>query len=157
MQPDRIPDPANPANLINQTPFAFSFKSLKRLKAASELIIYYESVSIELTAAEIRWPVIENYEIQRKAISLRIKQTVPDVPKIGKTTTVVKWNDSLIVYAGQVFGARKSSLKYVIRSNGGGCYVPSHSCTKPTILNSDGVCCRGSSPPTFTQSSSLQR
>ena len=92
------------------------------------MVRYYESVSIELTATNIRWPVIENYEIQRKAIYLRIKQTVLDVPKIGKTTTVAKWNDSIIVYSGQVFGSRKSSLKYVIRSNGG--FVMPH----PTLL-----------------------
>ena len=89
-KPEIIPDPANPSNIIHQTTFAISVKSLKRLKAASELIRYYESVSIELTATKIRWPVIENYEIQRKAIYLRIKQTLPDVPKIGKTTTVTK-------------------------------------------------------------------
>ena len=76
-------------------------------------------MSIELTATEIRWPVIENYEIHPKAIYFGTKQTVPDVPKIVKTTTVAKWNDSIIVYMGQVFGARKFSLKYVIRSNGG--------------------------------------
>ena len=62
-KPDRIPDMANPANLIHQTSFAISVKSLKRLKDASELARYYESVSIELTATKIRWPVIENYEI----------------------------------------------------------------------------------------------
>ena len=50
---------------------------------------------------------------------MRINQTVPDVPNIGKTTTVAKWNDSIMVYAGKVFGERKSSLKYVIQSNGG--------------------------------------
>ena len=88
------------------------------MKAASELVRYYESVSIELTETKISWPVIENYEIQQKAIYLRIKQTVPDVLKIGKTTTVAKCNDSRMVYAGQVFGVRKSSLKYVIRYNG---------------------------------------
>ena len=76
-------------------------------------------MSIELTATKIRWPVIENYEIQQKEINLRIKQTVPEVPKIGKTTTVDKWNDSIMVYTDQVFGARNSSLKYVIRSYGG--------------------------------------
>ena len=38
--PDRIPDPENPSNLIHQTTFAISVKSLKRLKAASELIRY---------------------------------------------------------------------------------------------------------------------
>ena len=59
-KPDRIPDPENPANLIHQNPFEILVKSLRRLKAASELIRYYESVSIELTATKIRWPVIEN-------------------------------------------------------------------------------------------------
>ena len=34
-KPDRIPDLENPANLIHQTLFAISVKSLKRLKAAS--------------------------------------------------------------------------------------------------------------------------
>ena len=34
-KPDIIPDPENPANLIHQTPFVISFKSLNRLKAAS--------------------------------------------------------------------------------------------------------------------------
>ena len=37
-KPDRILDPANPANLIHQTPFAISVKSLKLLKAASDLV-----------------------------------------------------------------------------------------------------------------------
>ena len=83
-------------------------------------------------------PVIENDKIQWKAIYLRIKKTVPEVPKIGNTTTVVKCNDSIMVYAGQVFGAKNSSFKYVIQSNEGGCYDPSHSCTKPPILNSGG-------------------
>ena len=59
-KPDRISDPANPANLIHQTAFAISVKSLKCLKAASELIRYHESVSIELTATKIHWSVIEN-------------------------------------------------------------------------------------------------
>ena len=62
-KPDRILDPAYPSNLIQQTPFAISVNSLKRLKAASELIRYFESVSIELTATKICWEVIENYEI----------------------------------------------------------------------------------------------
>ena len=65
-KPDIIPDPENPANLIHQTPFTISVKSLKLSKAESELIRYYESVSFELTATNIRWPVIENYKIQQK-------------------------------------------------------------------------------------------
>ena len=54
------------------------------------MIRYYKSVSIELKATKIRWPVIENYEIQQKAIYLRTKKMVPEVQKIGKITTVAK-------------------------------------------------------------------
>ena len=72
-KPNRILDPENPANIIHQIPFSFSVKSFKRLKVASELVRYYESVSNELTATKIRWAVIENYEIQRKAVYLVLK------------------------------------------------------------------------------------
>ena len=48
-KPDRIPDPEKPANLIHQTSFVISVNSPNRLQAASELVRYYESVSIELT------------------------------------------------------------------------------------------------------------
>ena len=37
-KPDRILNSANPANLIHHTPFAISVKSLKLLKAASDLV-----------------------------------------------------------------------------------------------------------------------
>ena len=40
-KPYRIPYTGNTANIIQQTPFAISVKSLKRLKSASELIRYY--------------------------------------------------------------------------------------------------------------------
>ena len=45
----------------------------------------------------------------------KVKDTKPDVPKLTKNMTVAKWNDSLRVYASQVFGARKSTLEYLLR------------------------------------------
>ena len=44
------------------------------------------------------------------------KQTKPDIPKLSKNSTVAKWDDSIRVYASQVYGARKSTLEYLIRA-----------------------------------------
>ena len=59
--PPRIPDPANPANLIYQQPFAVSVKSLKRLKLASALVRFYVSIDRAPSAANMQWAVIENF------------------------------------------------------------------------------------------------
>ena len=45
----------------------------------------------------------------------KAKDIKPDVPKLTKIMAVAKWNDSLRVYASQVFGARKSTLEYLLR------------------------------------------
>ena len=44
------------------------------------------------------------------------KQTKPDIPKFSNNSTVAKWDDSIRVYASQVYGSRKSTLEYLIRA-----------------------------------------
>ena len=78
--PDRVQYPNNAANLIAQVPFKVSVKYLNRLKIASKLIIYYESVSIVLSTANIRWVVMNNFEIQRKYMVKKSKQTKQNFP-----------------------------------------------------------------------------
>ena len=51
---DRFQNPNNAANIIAQVPFKVPVNSLKRLNIASKLIRYYDSVSIVLSAANIR-------------------------------------------------------------------------------------------------------
>ena len=114
-EPDRVQAPNNAANLIVQVPFKLSVKYLKRLKIASKLIRYYESVSIVISAANILWVVMNKFNIQRKYMVEKSKQTKPDVPKLVRKTAVAKWNDSIKVHAAQVFGARKATLEYLIR------------------------------------------
>jgi hypothetical protein len=114
-RPDKTADPLNPALLIATVPYSLSVKSLKRLKTASKLVKYYDSVSIPVTAANIKWLVMDNFIIQRKAMEIKAKETKPDVPKLTKTMTVAKWDDSLRVYASQAYGARKSTLEYLLR------------------------------------------
>ena len=76
---------------------------------------YYDLVAIPLTAANIKWLVVDNFITQRKVMEIKAKETKPDVPKLTKNTTVAKWDDSLRIYASQVFGARKSKLEYLLR------------------------------------------
>ena len=59
---------------------------------------------------------MDNFEIQRKYMVEKSKQTKPNIPKLSKNSTVAKWDDSIRVYASQVYGARKSTLEYLIRS-----------------------------------------
>ena len=115
-KPYRIQDPNNSANLIAQVSFPLSVKSLKRLKIASKLIRYYKLVSVPLTVIKIKWTLMDNFEIQRKSMVEKSKQIKPNIPKLSKNSTVSKWEDSIRVYASQMYGSRKSILEYLIRA-----------------------------------------
>ena len=115
-KPDRIQDPNNAANLIAQVPFPLYIKSLKRLNIASKLIWYYKSVLVPLTVINIKCNLIDNFEIQRKSVVEKSKHAKPDIPKFSNNSTVAKWDESVRVYASQVYGARKSTLEYLIRA-----------------------------------------
>ena len=78
------------------------------------MVCYYDSISVDLKAPNFRWAVLDKFEIQRKAMATKAKQSIPNVPKLGKNTTVLKWNDSITVQAGQVFGVRKSTIEYLL-------------------------------------------
>ena len=62
------PDPNAPAGATIPTPaFTYGDKSQKRLTVACDLIIYYQTVGRDLTAANIQWnQVMSNFEIQGK-------------------------------------------------------------------------------------------
>ena len=43
------------------------------------------------------------------------KQTNPKIKKLSKNSTFAQWDDSIRVYASQVYGSSKSTLEYLIR------------------------------------------
>ena len=49
-------------NLVEQQAFQLTVKSLKRLKLASALVCYYESVSIPLTHMNMKWLVLKSFD-----------------------------------------------------------------------------------------------
>jgi hypothetical protein len=103
--------------LVEQQAYQLTVKSLKRLKIASSLVRYYESVSIPLTHLNMRWLVLKSFDTQMKAMKNRKKEGASDVPKLSKNTTVPRWNDSLKVHMSEEFGARDATLRYLMRKS----------------------------------------
>ncbi len=114
-RPDQIPDPANPGVLIHQQPFALPVKSLHRLKVAAELVRHYERTNRVLSAANMRWNVCKNFDVQFTALVEAEKKDSKEVPKLSNTTPVPKWADSFKIWASESYGSQKAPLGYVIR------------------------------------------
>ena len=71
-------------------PFYVRVRSLKRLKVALRVVHYYNSVMRDLTVENIRWTVIDNFNVQRKVLKDKSKETSTDVPKLLPSTTAAK-------------------------------------------------------------------
>ena len=71
-------------------PYSLSVKSLKCLKTVSKLVRYYNLVAIPLTAANMKWRVVDNFINQREAMETKAKGIKPDVPKLNKNMIVAK-------------------------------------------------------------------
>ena len=54
-RPPQIPDPNNPAGMINQPPFRLPSKSLLRMKVAALAVDYYNKTARTLSAANMSW------------------------------------------------------------------------------------------------------
>ena len=116
----RIPDPdPNAANgaTIPTPPFIFGAKSQLRIKAAGDLLRFYETVSRDITAANLQWtPCIKIFAIHWQSLKDRKKNDdVPEVPKITKTLIVTKWTESFADFLHRVIGTRTIPLSYIIR------------------------------------------
>jgi hypothetical protein len=111
------PDPnAQPGATIAQPPYIFGAKAQQRLLAACELVRYYEMTSRELTHTNMRWePVIKHFTQQWKALKDRKDGEAPEVPKISKTLSIIKWTEAFTDFLHRKIGVRMVPLAYVVR------------------------------------------
>jgi hypothetical protein len=111
------PDPNAPAGAtIAQPPFVFGAKAQKRLLAACDMVRYYEMIDRELSAPNMRWePVIKNFTQQWKALKDRKDDEAPEVPKISKTLSIIKWTEAFTDFLHRKIGVRMVPLAYVVR------------------------------------------
>ncbi|KAL3933286.1 MAG: hypothetical protein SGARI_003740 [Bacillariaceae sp.] len=115
--PGRVADPLDANRSIPTPPFVVSAKSLKRLTAASELVRYYETIGRGLTAANIDWVVIRDFDTQWKALKERKDSDPPEVPKITKQCPILPWTESFPEFCQRKLGSRTIPLSYVIRDD----------------------------------------
>ena len=114
------PDPnAAPGDMILTPPFSFGAKSQMRLKAATVILRYYETVFREITAPNMRWTTtIKSFVEHWKSLEEQKKEAdVPDVPKITKHLAVTKWTESFEDFLACVMGRSTVPLSYVIRKD----------------------------------------
>ena len=69
-----------------------------------------------MTAGNLMLTVMESFEMKRKDLKKKSKDTTPNTLKMLKTTTVEKCSDAIKVHLSQVFGPRSCDLSYLIRS-----------------------------------------
>ena len=64
--PPQIPDVNG--NLVNQQPFLFPAKSLMRMKIAAKVVEFYARTSCPLTATNMTWVRLSNFNVEWKVI-----------------------------------------------------------------------------------------
>ena len=119
----RIPDPAAGAvggpplgATVPTPPFVFGAKSQLRLKAASNIVRYYETVGRVLTPSMIRWGTeIKVFNQHWTTLVTRKDEDKPEVPKITKGLPVTKWSEAFRDFLGRYVGIRFIPLVYVVR------------------------------------------
>jgi hypothetical protein len=116
----RIPNPDRDApagSTIAQPPFSFGAKAQKRLLAACDLVRYYVTVDRALTPGNMQWdPVMKNFIVSWKALKDRKNDETPEVPKISKTLSVIKWTEAFTDFLHRKIGVRMIPLAYVVRA-----------------------------------------
>ena len=104
-------------NLINQAPFVLPVRSLNCLKEPSNIAIYYNNIGRALTPANMRYQVIFNFQVQRKATEAILKEPTPDVTRITKGSTVPQWADSFRVFLSKCSSSQGcDTMTYVSRT-----------------------------------------
>ena len=90
-----------------------------RLKAATAILRYYETVGRESIAANMKWTTTINSFVEHwKALEEQKKEAdVTDVQKITKHLAVTKWTEACADFLDRVMGRRTLPLSYVIRKD----------------------------------------
>jgi hypothetical protein len=111
------PDPgAAEGAMIPTSPFVFGAKLQMRLLAACDLVRYYETIGRKIITNNICWDmVIKNFGEQWRALTTRKLADDPEVPKISKTLSVIKWTEAFADFLYPSIGAGTIPLAYVTR------------------------------------------
>ena len=97
----RVADPNPNANgaTIPTPAFMLGARSQTRLAATAKCIQFYDMIDRPIDHLNIYWmPVVKNFDIQWKALVDCKKSDEPDIPKISRTLSVLKWMEAFSDY-----------------------------------------------------------
>ena len=95
-----------------------SAKCMLRLQVASIAYHYYMAVQRPFTTGNMHYTnVLKAFHIEWEAIEKLAKVTKPEVPKLSKHQTPIRWVESFKDCAFRIFGVRGAPLSYIDRSD----------------------------------------
>ena len=71
-----------------------STTSKKRIIVAANAKRYYTQFGREITPDNMSWRKLANFDMQCKSLKKQAKQDDPEVPKLGKQGSILKWIES---------------------------------------------------------------
>lgn len=99
-----VVSPAIPS-FPGKRPVALSTKCMKRLKIASKAYNYYNSIGRVRNTINMHFTqTLKVFWIEYESITKLIKETKPDVPKVTKNTTPLRWIESFKDCCYRTFG-----------------------------------------------------
>ena len=91
-------------------------KCMLRLQVAAIAYEYYYSIGREITLDNMHYTrVLKEFYVEWEAVTKLSKEDKPEVPKLTKHVTPIRWVESFRDCAFRTFGVRKTPLSYVIR------------------------------------------
>ena len=99
-------------------PFEFTSKSEERLRAASNIVKYYNLVGREPTADNMMWdPVIKIFKKHWDDLKKQQVKDAPEVPKISKSLPIITWITIFKDFLFRVVGTNNIPLSYIVRDD----------------------------------------
>ena len=85
-------------------PMHISAKSKKGIIAADNATRYFTQVGRSITTANMSWRTLANFDIQWQALLKQENQDDPEVPKLGKNWSILKWIESFKLHTNSIIG-----------------------------------------------------
>ena len=117
-RPPQIPDPAGGGGLINQQSFQLPARSLMRLKVAAKVALYYRNTARAMTAANMTWVRLNNFQLEMESLLDRKKANDDlTMPIISKTLSITAFFEAYDTYAGEFIGQADCPITWIYRDS----------------------------------------
>ena len=104
-RPPQIPDPAGGGGLVNQQPFQLPARSLMRLKVAAKVAQYYSNTDRPMTAANMTWVRLNNFQLEMDSLVDRKKANNDlTMPVISRTLSITAFFEAYDTYVAEFIG-----------------------------------------------------